>query len=334
MNALLFTRNRYFAMSTHTNSSITDARPDDSHLHDRPPFFCRLPLEVLTISGAESVKFLQGQLTVDVAALAPGTATLAACCNPQGRIRALFTLFAGTGFAGTGFAGSGAEGQPQFHLLLPAGVLTGLLETLKKYAAFFRTVRLQDDSANWQVLGVVGPAPAGALTHQPAGMPAEARLCLLPAASAASVPAQLAGFAEQPAESWARLEILAGRATVGPELVEKLLPHHIDLPAQGGVSFSKGCYTGQEIIARMQYRGTVKTHLQRGRIASTLPVAAGTAVLAGDQNVGEIVRSAPSGDGGQLVLLTLQDSALGQTLQIADGDRPILQLHTDNRSAD
>ncbi len=320
MDALLFTRNRYFAMSTHTDSSITHSCTPDT-----TPFFSRLPLGVLTVTGAESVKFLQGQLTVDVAALAPGTATLAACCNPQGRMRALFTLFASTG----------ADGQPQFHLLLPTGVLTGLLETLKKYAAFFRTVRLLDESANWLVLGLTGPAaPANALTHHPAGMSADAMLCLLPVAGLPAAAPQLAPLAEQPAACWDRLEILAGRPAVGPELVEKLLPHHVDLPALGGVSFSKGCYTGQEIVARMQYRGTVKTHLQRARIAYEQPVTAGTAVLAGEQNVGEIVRSAPSGDGGQLVLLTLQDSALGQTLQIADGDRPILQLHTDNRSAD
>jgi len=290
------------------------AQPDSAHPH--------MPkcdqLGVVAVSGPDAGKFLQGQLTCDVLALAPGEHTLGACCNPQGRMRALFHL---------------VRRDQDFLLLIPRKVVPTFLDALKKYAVFFKA-SLRDASSEFQLWGVLGAEPVSAVTGHTvitlAG-PVARQLVLAPAES--GKPA-LPG-ADVPPGDWLAAAILAGEPAIYAETIEKLLPHHVNLPGVGGVSFSKGCYTGQEIVARMEYRGKIKTHLRRATTPSTAVIAPGCAVRSGDREVGEVVRSAAIA-GGQLMLLSLSDQATdgpdidgvdaGQSLRLGLPEAPILQL--------
>ena len=280
------------------------------------PAHCRLDdsqagadqLGIMAVSGPDAGKFLQGQLTCDVLALADGEIGFGASCTPQGRMRALFRL---------------ARHGEHYLLLMPRAVVPSLLESLKKYAVFFKA-QLRDASSEYQIWGVLAaslsevPADASMFTL-PGSL--SRQLMLLPASVTALA---LPGQAVSPAQ-WFAAEVLLGEPAVYPETVEKLLPHHANLPGVGGVSFSKGCYTGQEIVARMEYRGKIKTHLQPARLVSSEPVIAGSNVLADGKAVGEVVRSARLGQ-HQLLLITLSDPAINASLQLERPDAPILEL--------
>lgn len=279
------------------------------------PGHCRLDgadagrdqLGVLAISGPDAGKFLQGQLTCDVLALSTGEQTFGASCTAQGRMRALFRVL---------------RRDDDFLLLMPRAVVPLLLAALKKYAVFFKT-QLNDASDDFQLWGLLGAAPyAGAfpLSSLPAAV---SRQLLVTAAGVA--PSPLPG---QPLATWAwaGAELLAGEPAVYPETVEKLLPHHVNLPGVGGVSFTKGCYTGQEIVARMEYRGKIKTHLQLARSEFAGDIPPGTAVRSGEREVGEVIRSAFIGK-HQRLLVTLADPAMTDSLQLALPEAPILELH-------
>lgn len=280
------------------------------------PAHCRLDdsqagadqLGIMAVSGPDAGKFLQGQLTCDVLTLADGETSFGASCTPQGRMRALFRLV--------------RHGE-QFLLLMPRAVVPSLLESLKKYAVFFKA-QLRDASSEYQLWGVLAAESiAGSADALVVALPGaiSRQLLLLPAAAAApALPGQAAAAAQ-----WFAAEVLLGEPAVYPETVEKLLPHHANLPGVGGVSFSKGCYTGQEIVARMEYRGKIKTHLQPARLASTEPVLAGSNVLSDGKAVGEVVRSARLGQ-HQLLLITLSDPAINASLQLDRPDAPILEL--------
>lgn len=90
-------------------------------------------------------------------------------------------------------------------------------------------------------------------------------------------------------KTWKTQAIANGIPFIYPETSEKFLPHEINLPNLGGVSFNKGCYTGQEIIARMQYRGKLKTHLYRAKTSSEAPPIRGADIYSNNEVAGTIV---------------------------------------------
>ena len=287
-------------------SFVANLPADGRHYRLDQPDTGRDQLGVLQISGPDAGKFLQGQLTADVQALAAGQQTWAASCTPQGRMRALFRLL---------------RREQDFLLVMPRPVVPLLLEALKKYAVFFKA-QLQDASEAFQVWGLLGAA-ATPSTWSLAPLAERSRQLLLLERDA---PAPTLPGAAGAASEWFLAELLAGEPGVYPETVEKLLPHHVNLPGIGGVSFSKGCYTGQEIVARMEYRGKIKTHLQTGHSRFAGELVPGTAIRSGDREVGELVRSRIVGE-NQLLLITLSDPAQTESLQLALPEAPILELH-------
>ncbi|TDQ51048.1 YgfZ/GcvT domain-containing protein [Permianibacter aggregans] len=267
------------------------------------PFLCALEsLGVVRVDGPDRQKFLQGQLTCDVNALLPGTHLTGASCNPQGRVRAFFHLLAD---------------DEAIYLVIPATMIAPFLDAIKKYAAFFKT-KLNDVSSDYRVIGLVGEqrplAGISAALHYD-----EQRRLVLQTAS------EPAPENTQPARYWQLLDIDQKVPTIVPENSEKLLPHHINLAQIGTVNFKKGCYTGQEIIARMEFRGTPKTHLQKGLVkAEDLKI--GQEITSGDRAEGELVTIVPLGDGRQAVLCTVNDAALSSDLRVSSESLPILEL--------
>lgn len=214
-------------------------------------------LGLLQISGYDAIKFLQGQLTCDLAEITPTESRLGAHCNPQGRVISLFRLF---------------FYKENYYLQMPHSLLPIAIAALKKYAIFFK-VALQDVSDQWVRIGYRGndlikgfPVP-----NHPDEL-IQFDDCIVihlngryeilgPFEKISPLWKTLATHAQLSKKEWQRSDIQLGIPQIYPETSEKFLPHELNLPKLNAVSFKKGCFTGQEIIARMQYRGKLKKTL-------------------------------------------------------------------------
>jgi folate-binding protein YgfZ len=230
---------------------------------------------LLRVSGDGAKNLLQGQLTCDINDITLTQSRLGAHCNPQGRILSLAHLF---------------YFQDSYYLQLPRDVIPIALAALQKYAVFYK-VDLQDASDTLIQIGYRGPhAPLQALTTE---LPTETNavtqtqhLLINNLSSQISYYEVIGDFATI-TNLWTSLakeslmnttniskywRIQMGLPTIYANTSGKLLPHEINLPDLNAVSFNKGCYTGQEIIARMHYRGQSKKQMVRARVhTSTLP---------------------------------------------------------------
>ncbi|HEY6453957.1 MAG TPA: hypothetical protein VIY90_01615 [Steroidobacteraceae bacterium] len=211
-----------------------------------------LGLGVLRARGADTLSFLQGQLSNDVTRLESGRLQLSGYHTPQGRAIALLRL--------TPLA------TDDVLAVLPRELVVPVLARLKRYVLRAK-VQLTDDSAQWDIHGYQGPAPAvpaGAICL-PYG--ATRQLLLIPRSSAPHVDAAPGGTAAD----WVACDIAAGLPQVYQPTSEAFVAQMLNLDLTDGIALDKGCYTGQEIIARAHYRGQVKRRMQR--FVSCLPCA-------------------------------------------------------------
>ena len=251
---------------------------------------------LIAVSGTDAARFLQGQITADIRMITRAQALFSAYCNPKGRIRALFRIFLH---------------EATYFLQLPLGLLPSTLEILKKYGQFSK-VTVEDVSDQWQRVGIAlaNPDPNIALLSNlqnimlsalPSPEPYK-RFQLIGAPPVIkplwdqfliSTPAICTDF-----DAWKSLDIKASIPEVWPETTEQFLPHTLNLPALGAVSFNKGCYCGQEIVARMEYRAKVKQKLFRVALAdaNNIPLP-GTPLYAENgsgQMIGTVVTASQS----------------------------------------
>lgn len=284
---------------------------------------------ILEVSGVDATRFLQGQLTCDVATLPVGSSTLGARCNPKGRMQSSFRL--------------SKLADDHFLLAMDAELLEPQQTDLAKYAAFFK-VKLGDCTDQWVRLGLWGqqarqalaatgltadaPAPASGL----AVALAEDTLELwLPADRAQEHVGALTEHAQPDAlNAWQLQLIRLGIGQVHSQTRENFIPQMLNLQHLGGVSFRKGCYTGQEIVARMQYLGKLKKRMYRLTWAGDQLPTPGAAILDGEngRDVGEVVTAA-RGEGYIELLAVLQnEAAQSTTLCLSDSNEPPLALAT------
>lgn len=267
-----------------------------------PSGACRLDhWAVLEAQGLDAASFLHAQLTQSVTDLGPDRARLGGYCNAKGRLLANFMLL--------------RPAPERVLLLLPAELLAPLQ---KKLAMFVLRSKLKFVVPAQPLSGLLGDAVPGELPvwavqdglirlpDSPAG--AGQRRGLLLGESALPL-------IDRAAWDWAELQ--AGIPWITAATSEHFVPQMINWELLGGVDFKKGCYPGQEVVARSQYRGTVKRRVQLLRGASGAP---GSAVFAGDEEVGELLMGASWGDDAA-VLAELQLSAWeGEApLRLADG---------------
>lgn len=274
-------------------------------------------LGLIRVSGADSATFLHNLLTNDISGITPGGARFAGLCTAKGRLLALLLIW--------------RDGD-DFLLMLPRDILPMILKKLSMYVLRSK-VKVTDASAERVLLGysaalAVSPAPTfgeAAASLPRFGVAAidggqairldDTRwlLSLDPATTIANWQ-QLAATARPVGlAAWQWLEIAAGQPRVVAATQEAFVPQmlNMELPAVAGVSFSKGCYPGQEIVARTQYLGKVKRRTYRARLA--VAAAPGTHVFApetGDQHCGAIVSVAPSPSGGFECLVCVQIGAV------------------------
>jgi folate-binding protein YgfZ len=206
---------------------------------------------VIRAQGADAASFLHSQLTQDFAGLDREHARLAGFCTAKGRLLATMVGW--------------KHGEDEVLLALPAETLAATLKRLSMFVMRARC-KLGDASAELAVYGLLGMPAADAWTLVRDGDAVQIALPAAPDLGRAlqiqptSAPAP-DGAAATP-DDWAWAEAQAGMAWVRGATVESFVPQMINFEVLGGVSFKKGCYPGQEIVARSQYRGTLKRRLQ------------------------------------------------------------------------
>jgi tRNA-modifying protein YgfZ len=203
---------------------------------------------VIRALGSDAAKFLHGQLTQDTEHIGPADVRLAGFCSPKGRLLASFVIWRPT--------------PDELLLACSADLLPTALKRLQMFVMRAKC-KLSDATAELPLWGVAGTAVKAAADS---AATAGARLLSLPHAQAEGqvVPRGLwvggppAALPELAADTWRWLEVKSGVARVVAATVEQFVPQMVNLELVGGVNFQKGCYPGQEVVARMQYRGTLK----------------------------------------------------------------------------
>ncbi|MBI4207821.1 MAG: folate-binding protein YgfZ [Betaproteobacteria bacterium] len=275
---------------------------------------------VIVFAGEEAQNFLQGQLSCDVGGLAPENSTYGSYCTPKGRILATFLLWR-----------SGRD----FFMQLPAP----LREPIQKRISMFilrARVKAADASDAFARFGIAGPGAESAIRNMLGDAPVSTHAVkhvqdatlirlpgdrfeiVVPSEKATTVHEALKRDAEEVGPGiWDWLEIRAGIPWIMPATQEQFVPQSVNLDLIGGVSFTKGCYPGQEIVARMHYRGQVKQRMYLVHIATETTPQPGDKLYSADmrdQSCGMIVNAARAPDGGYDVLAAIQTSS------VASGD--------------
>lgn len=272
--------------------------------------------------GEEAASFLHSQLTSDFLALGEGDVRLAGFCSAKGRLQASFVAW------------RSAEGD-----VLLACARSLLPATLKRLSMFVLRARckLSDASDDFALQGLAGTDArnaADALAPWRLRRDGDTTLIRLPDAAgiarawriappAAALPATL------PLATWQWLEVHSGVPLIETPTVDAFVPQMLNLELLGGVDFKKGCYPGQEIVARSQYRGTIKRRMFLFDVAAA--ATAGQEVFhSGDagQPAGLVVNAAPRPDASDAssALVEVKLAALGDgTLHLGAPDGPLLQ---------
>jgi tRNA-modifying protein YgfZ len=232
-------------------------------------------LGVLAFRGPDAARFLQGQLSADVQKLSTGQSTLAGLHNPQGRVIALLGLL--------------RSADQEFLAVLPRELAVDAAQRLRKVT--FRSKVAIDEASDLRVFGVdTGAAPADMSTLAWGTR----SLCLVPADRGAGM---TPGNADDVAR-WARTDVAEGIPQVYAATSETFVAQMLNLDLLGAIAFDKGCYTGQEVIARAHYRGRVKRRLQRWQSSTAEAPRAGDSARSRDGRALTVVRAAPADQGG------------------------------------
>jgi len=284
---------------------------------------CALPhLGVIRAQGEEAARFLHTQLTQDIALLRPDQARLAAFCNAKGRMLASFVVFARS---------------PQEILLVTSRDL--LAPTLKRLSMFVlrAKARLTDASSEFDVHGLAGSAASASEGMPPWDKrdvgtatlvrlyPADGQpraLWVAPAGTPAPAAAPLA------LDDWLWGEVRSGIAPVTAATVEAFVPQMLNYESVGGVNFKKGCYPGQEVVARSQFRGTLKRRAFLVHAEGALQAGQDVFHAADpEQPCGLVAQAAPAPGGGWDAIVSIQVSAAeGGQLSVNGAPAALLPL--------
>ena len=285
-------------------------------------------LGLLSCTGDEAREFLHAQLTSDVLGLAQDRARNAGWCSAKGRLLANFLVVPQAG---------------GFFLQLSRDIAPAVAKRLSMFILRAKA-KLVDASEAWVQVGLWGPQAAGRLAALGFAVP-EADLALGRAADVTVVrisgqrfllvaPATqrvglLDSLGDAGDEAWALDEIRAGRPLVVQATQDLFVPQMVNLERLGAVDFKKGCYPGQEIVARTQYRGVLKRRMVRAGVAA--PAAPGNDLYADNlpgQASGTVVNAVPGADGRTELLAVVQIGSLesASPIRLGTADGPQLEL--------
>jgi folate-binding protein YgfZ len=276
----------------------------------------------LRARGEDAAGFLHGQLTSDFTSVGPADVRLAGFCSAKGRLQASF------------IAWTSADGD-----VLLACSRSVLAATLKRLSMFVLRARckLSDATAEFALRGLVGPAALAAANGLAPWQRRDAdgiTVIRLPDAAGLARAWRVApAAAGSPSptvslDAWRWLEVQSGLPLIEAATVDAFVPQMLNLELLGGIDFKKGCYPGQEIVARSQYRGTIKRRMFLFDVDAV--ATAGQEVFhSGDpaQPAGLVVNAAPRpGTDGSSALVEVKLAALGEgSLHLAAPDGPALR---------
>jgi folate-binding protein YgfZ len=282
----------------------------------------------ILVRGADAERFLQGQLSNDIRQISNAQGQPAAYCTPKGRVLATFSIW---------------PHEDGYVLRLPAELTDRIRKRLQMYVLRSR-VSLEDVSNHVALLGLAGPksvpllehligkAPVGAFSIvQAEGLSAMAlpgqriEIAVRPGSAAALWDGLVAaGAAGAGQDSWDAEAIAAGAATIVTATSDQFIPQMLNLELTGAVAFDKGCYPGQEIVARSQYRGQVKRRMYR--FSSARPAQPGAEIHTSDGAVaGTVVNLAQRDSGDYELLAVASQRAVHDRLYIDAGGITALQ---------
>jgi tRNA-modifying protein YgfZ len=271
------------------------------------------PAALLVIEGKDAIAFAHAQFTSDVHTLAPGRWQWSAWLDAQGRTRAVFALL--------------APAPGRLVAWQPLGDAQAMRDALQRFV--FRSALRLEVLDGWSLHRRDGEAPAARqLQTDESGL----GLAMPGSPSRTAWLAPTAGAYDPSALlEWRRADILARLPLLAPELGGEFVPQALGLEPIDAIRFDKGCYPGQEVAARLHFRGGNKRHLHLVRIEGAAPEAGAQVVGAEGAAVGRILYSAPESDRAEslaLAVLAASGVAAGE-LKTVDGLKLTLCDSTD-----
>jgi len=291
---------------------------------------------LIAVHGDDAKVFLQGQLTNDVSKVDATHSQLSGLCTPKGRLLATFRVF---------------RHGDSYYLCLPATMVEDVIKRLRLFV-LRSNVSLEEASDTFVHIGISGDDAEAVLCSGAGQLPDAADATVVqdhqvvvrvpgihPSYEVFTTCDQAMGLWDQlnvhgapvGADAWQLLDILAGVPIVYPQTREAFVPQMVNLQLVDGVSFKKGCYTGQEIVARMQYLGKLKRRMYLARVSSETRPLPGEALFTADgaqQSCGQLVSVAqhPDGDYALLAVVQIASAEGKQALHLGGPDGAVLTL--------
>jgi folate-binding protein YgfZ len=272
---------------------------------------------VVKVAGEAARGFLHNLVTADVSRLVPGTSRFAALLTPQGKIIADFMI-----------AEAGVDDGGGFFLDCPRALAPALVQKLTLYRLRAK-ISIEDLSEKLGVMAIWdGTATTEyGLVYPDPRLPGLGLRCILPSDLVANAAAEMGATVVDAADYEAH-RIALGVPRGGSDFIYgDAFPHETDMDQLGGVDFKKGCYIGQEIVSRMEHRGTARTRIVSVAFDSFAPEA-GMPVMAGEKNVGSLGSTA-DGRGLAMVRLDRVADALTAGTAITAGGIPLRVIKPD-----
>ncbi len=243
---------------------------------------------VIRMNGPDSIVFLQNQVTNDIAALVDGGSCLAGYCTPKGRMMASFWVY--------------RESPDSLFLITSRPLAAALVKRLKMFVLRSKT-QISDVSADYTVLGLQRPVDlnktdqnhpvAGFQIAIPAARQTQRTLWVVPNNRLAEVAERIAPLPCAASSTWLRGDCEAGLPWISPATSELFVPQMVNFELIGAVNFKKGCYPGQEVVARSHYLGKNKRRTQLAQASQSLTPGSDVWSEASTEPIGQVVLSAP-----------------------------------------
>ncbi len=291
---------------------------------------------LVSVHGEDAAEFLLGQFTNDLREVDESHSQYSGYCNAKGRLLATFRVF---------------RRGDSYYLVLPADMVESLVSKLRMFVLRSK-VTFEEAGDTFVHLGVSGETAASDLENAFGALPDKVHeVSNNDDGLVIRVPGIHPGYevftsvnratalwdalnvrsAPVGADAWQLLDIKAGIPVITPGTRETFVPQMVNLPLVDGVSFRKGCYPGQEIVARMQYLGKLKRRMYLAQVGGETRPRPGDEIFpakADAQSVGKLMSAAPHPDGGFAILVVLQiaNAESGEDLHLGAGDGPVLEL--------
>lgn len=314
------------------NGTVAHFGNPEAELRAAPLLMDLSHLGLLAVSGEDAETFLQGQFTNDVRQATQALGQHSAHCTPKGRMLASFFLW---------------REEDGYRIQLPAAMVEGFAKRLSMYVLRSK-VKVSTISDSLVRLGVAGNGAAEILGRHFPNLPASDlgitrhlgmsairfgterfEIVAAPEHAVALWQAMAGDCTPAGSARWDWFDIRAGVPSIRPQTKEEFIPQMVNFEALGGVSFKKGCYTGQEVVARAQHIGQVKRRMYLAHVEAEMPPKAGDSlhyVGGEDAAHGKVVHAEASPEGGFDLLAVMPVAAAEGEVRLWGANGPQLKL--------